>query len=64
MSPHHPNHSMVAILIMTCCDLEMLCISSNIMNSLSFPIDVHANLVAFHALVSVKTVIYTDTLVP
>ena len=38
---------------MTCCDLEMLCISSNIMNSLSFSNAVYVNLVAFHPLVPV-----------
>ena len=55
MSPHHPNHSMVAILIMTCCDLEN---DVHIIKHLSFPNDIHANLEAFHPLVPVR---YTDT---
>ena len=38
--------------------LKIWRISSNIVNSLSFPNDIHANLVAFHPLV---TVIYIDT---
>ena len=37
--------------------LKMLCISSNIMKTLSFPNDIHANLVAFDPLVPV---IYID----
>ena len=40
--------------------LKMLCIPSNLMNSLFFPYDIYANLVGFHTLVPVIHVVITS----